>query len=210
MKTGPEAIAQWGTAMGIGQPLKLGLLGNKGFLPTPATKQSIYRQPWYLGDTVSMAIGQGLVLSTPLELATMVAAIANGGQRVTPHLLADQTNQPEFRPESIGLKPETLAVIREGLNSVVRQGTGKVLNDPGLPPSAGKTGTAEVPNGDNNAMYVGYAPIDRPEIAVAIAVENAGYGGAVAAPIAKEVLKSYFGGTKTATPPAAAPPTRPQ
>jgi penicillin-binding protein 2 len=59
-------------------------------------------------------------------------------------------------------------------------------------------------------MYVGYAPVDRPEIAVAIAVENAGYGGAVAAPIAKEVLKAYFGGTKTATPPAAAAPARPQ
>ncbi|TAD74222.1 MAG: penicillin-binding protein 2 [Oscillatoriales cyanobacterium] len=206
MKTGPEAIAQWGTALGIGQPLKLGLLGSKGFLPIPATKQSIYRQPWYLGDTVSMAIGQGLVLSTPLELATMVATIANGGQRVTPHLLADQTNQPEFRPQSIGLKPEGLAVIREGLNSVVRQGTGKVLNDPSLPPSAGKTGTAEVPSGDNNAMYVGYAPIDRPEIAVAIAVENAGYGGAVAAPIAKEVLKAYFGGAKPPAPAAAPAP----
>lgn len=202
MKAGPEAIAQWGLAMGIGQPLKLGLLGNKGFLPTPATKQSIYRQPWYLGDTVSMSIGQGLVLSTPLELATMVSVIANGGQRVVPHLLAEQTGQAEFQPQSIGLKPETVRVIREGLNAVVRQGTGKVLNDPGLPPSAGKTGTAEVPSGDNNALYVGYAPVDRPEIALAISVENAGYGGAVAAPIAKEVFKAYFGPkTQPTTPP---------
>ena len=205
MKTGPEAIAQWGQALGIGQPLKLGLLGSRGMLPTPATKQTLYRQPWYLGDTVSMSIGQGLVLTTPLELATVVSAIANGGKRVVPHLLANQTSQSDFQPQSIGLKPETLNVVRQGLNAVVSQGTAKVLNDPSLPPSAGKTGTAEVPSGPNNAMYVGYAPVDQPQIALAVAVENAGYGGAVAAPIAKEVFKAYFG----PKPPASNPPANP-
>jgi penicillin-binding protein 2 len=152
-----------------------------------------------------MSIGQGLVLTTPLELATVVSAIANGGKRVVPHLLANQTSQSDFQPQSIGLKPETLNVVRQGLNAVVSQGTAKVLNDPSLPPSAGKTGTAEVPSGPNNAMYVGYAPVDQPQIALAVAVENAGYGGAVAAPIAKEVFKAYFG----PKPPASNPPANP-
>lgn len=191
---GPEAIARWGHALGIGHPAaRLGLPGGaNGQIPTPADKKQRYGSPWYIGDTISSAIGQGLVLATPVELATMVAAIANGGFRLTPHLLIDQTGKPETRPEGLGLTEPELAVLREGLTGAVQAGTAKVLNDPKLPPSAGKTGTAEVPHGPSNAMFVGYAPRDRPQIAVAVAVENGGYGGETAAPIAKAVFQAYF------------------
>lgn len=206
IKIGPEAIAKWGKILGIGQPLKLGLGGGTvGSLPTPAEKQKLYGQPWYGGDTVSMSIGQGLVLATPLELATVVATVVNGGNRVVPHLLASQVNDPEMKPQPTGINPATLQVVRQGLVDTVKKGTAKILGDGSIPLSGGKTGTAEVPSGRSNAMFVGFAPADRPEIAVAIAVENAGYGGAVAAPIAKEMYRAYFR-RPTSAAPAAPPP----
>lgn len=194
---GPEAIARWGHALGIGRPsARLGLAGGQvGQILTPAEKPARYGSPWYVGDTISSAIGQGLVLATPVELATMVAAVANGGFRLTPHLLAAQTGQPQTRPEGIGLSEPELAVLRQGLTAAVTGGTAKLLNAPGLPPSAGKTGTAEVPHGPSNAMFVGYAPRDRPQIAVAVAIEGGGYGGVAAAPVAAAVFRAYFGGS---------------
>lgn len=193
MRIGPEPIAQWGKALGIGVDYELGLAGARtGSIPTPDEKQALYNQPWYGGDTVSMAIGQGLVLATPLELAVMVGAIANGGQRVVPHFLADQTNTPATAPQATDIDPKAIAVIRQGLVEVVRKGTARNLNDGSIPLSGGKTGTSEVTVGNSNAMFVGFAPADQPEIAIAVAVENGGYGGAVAAPIAKAVYQTYF------------------
>jgi penicillin-binding protein 2 len=197
MEAGPEEISKWGHRLGIGESTNLELLGldggTTGSLPTPNEKEDLYGEPWYAGDTVSMSIGQGLVLTTPLELAVMVAAIANGGMRVKPHLLAHQTNTPETKPVPTGIKPETIDVIRKGLIAVVENGTGKQLNDGVIPLTAGKTGTAEVPGGQtSNAMYVAFGPADKAEIAIAVAVENGGYGGETAAPIAHEIFKTYF------------------
>ena len=91
-------MAKWAKKMGIGGTINLDLLGidgaNHGQVPIPAEKKKMYGEDWYVGDTVTMAIGQGLVLCTPLELAVMVSTIANGGWRVQPHLLASQTNTP--------------------------------------------------------------------------------------------------------------------
>lgn len=196
MAAGPEQMAKWAKKMGIGGTINLDLLGleaaNHGQVPIPSEKRKMYGEDWYVGDTVTMSIGQGLVLCTPLELAVMVSTIANGGSRVQPHLLASQTNTPITQKIPTGIKPATLNVIRQGLTDVVLKGTGKGLNDGTIPLSAGKTGTVEMPGHPDNSMYVGYAPADKPEVAIAVIVEGGGYGAVSAAPIAHEVFRTYF------------------
>lgn len=196
VKSGAEAMAKWGKELGIGGSINLKLLGlddaNHGQIPTPEMKKKVYNEDWYIGDTVTMSIGQGLVLVTPLELAVMVSTVANGGLRVQPHLLASQTNTPQTKPIKTAIHPETLDIIREGLIEVVKKGTGKSLNDGSIPLSGGKTGTVEIPGHPDNSMYVGFAPAERPEIAIAVIVEGGGFGAVSAAPIAHEVFKTYF------------------
>ena len=196
MAAGPEEMAKAAKKMGIGGTINLKLLGldaaNHGQVPIPSEKQKMYGEDWYVGDTVTMAIGQGLVLCTPLELAVMVSTVANGGYRVQPHLLASQTNTPITKKVPTGIKPATLNVIRQGLIDVVQKGTGKRLNDGTIPLSGGKTGTVEMPGHPDNSMYVGFAPADKPEVAIAVIVEGGGFGSVSAAPIAQEVLRTYF------------------
>jgi penicillin-binding protein 2 len=193
LSVGPEEIAKWGQRMGIGTTI-LGLEGEGGgIIPTPDEKEELYGEPWYGGDTVSTSIGQGLVQATPLELAVMVASIANGGYRVQPHLMTRQTNTPETQPEATGLSPETIAPIRSGLVAAVQQGTAQRLNDGSIPPTAGKTGTSEVVGPQPHALFVGFGPVDDPQIAIAVIVENGGYGGVTAIPVAHEVYKVFFG-----------------
>jgi penicillin-binding protein 2 len=196
MAAGPEQMAKWAKKMGIGGTINLELLGldaaNHGQVPIPAEKRKMYGEDWYVGDTVTMAIGQGLVLCTPLELAVMVSTVANGGSRVQPHLLASQTNTPITQKIKTGIKPETLNVVRQGLIDVVLKGTGKRMNDGTIPLSGGKTGTVEMPGYPDNSMYVGFAPADKPEVAIAVIVEGGGFGSVSAAPIAQEVFRTYF------------------
>ncbi|HBE30184.1 MAG TPA: penicillin-binding protein 2, partial [Cyanobacteria bacterium UBA11368] len=123
----------------------------------------------------------------------VVSAIANGGMRVQPHLLADQTKTAEFKPEATGLAPDAVDAIRSGLVAAVTKGTAKRLRDGSIPLTAGKTGTAEVPHGGrSNAVFVGYGPVNKPTIAIAVVVENGGYGGVTAVPVALEVYRTYF------------------
>jgi penicillin-binding protein 2 len=196
VNTGAEAISKWGRELGIGGSIDmelLGLDGNHGQIPTPAEKEKMYGEPWHIADSVTMTIGHGLVLVTPLELAVMAGTIANGGYRVQPHLLASLTNTEKTKPVKTALKPDTINTVREGLIDVVRKGTARWLNDGTLPLSGGKTGTVELPGQLDNAMFVGFAPAYNPEIAIAVAVEEGGYGSVGAAPIAYEVYKTYFG-----------------
>jgi penicillin-binding protein 2 len=194
MAAGPEQMSKWGHELGIGGTINLKLLGldgaNHGQIPTPAEKQKLYGEDWYIGDTVTMAIGQGLVLVTPLELAVMVSTVANGGWRVQPHLLTSQAK--EAKPIKTKIAPETLNVIRQGLIDVVLKGTGRGMNDGSIPLSGGKTGTVEIPGHPDNSMYVGFAPANQPEVAIAVVVEGGGFGAVSAAPIAHEVFKTYF------------------
>ncbi|AFY68149.1 penicillin-binding protein 2 [Geitlerinema sp. PCC 7407] len=192
---GPEQISKWGKALGIGAT-DLSLLGldggSHGSLPTPKEKQELYDEPWYAGDTVTMSIGQGLALMTPLEMAVMVSAIANGGWRVKPHLLTAQTNTPQTAREKVGLSPEEIAVIREGLIAVVQKGTARQLNDGTIPLTGGKTGTVEVLGQEDNSMYVGFAPANDPKIAISVVIEEGGYGATSAVPVAQAVYRAYF------------------
>ncbi len=199
LKTGPEPISKWAGRMGIGTT-DLELLGleggNRGSVPTPEEKEELYNEPWYGGDTVSMSIGQGLVLATPLELAVMVATIANGGLRVKPHLLSSQTNTSETQPEETGIDDAVIQKIQSGLIAVVKEGTARSLNDGSIPLVAGKTGTSEVVGQKSHSVFVAYGPAEDPQIAIAAVVENGGYGSVAAAPIAHEIFKTYFNGKK--------------
>lgn len=197
LEIGPEEMKKWGENLGITRsPLDLDGGSDGGYLPTPASKEKFYKEPWFGGDTVMTAIGQGLVQVTPLEMAVMISTIGNGGKRVKPHLLVSQTNLPQMQPENSGMYPSTLKILKEGLIAVVNEGTGQSLNDGSIPPTAGKTGTAEVSSGADNAMYVGYGPLENPQIAIAVVVENGGFGATSAVPIAHEVYKAFFGPPK--------------
>ncbi|NET35102.1 MAG: penicillin-binding protein 2 [Cyanothece sp. SIO1E1] len=193
LKSGPEAIAKWGKVLGVGTAADLGLAGaSPGVIPTPQQKQELYDEPWYAGDTVSMSIGQGVVQVAPLELAVMVATIANGGQRVKPHLLATETNTSATKPEATGIDPGAIKAIQAGLVAAVEQGTARRLNDGSIPLTGGKTGTAEVLGQKSHSVFVGFGPANDPQIAVAAIVENGGFGSRAALPIAHEVYKAYF------------------
>jgi penicillin-binding protein 2 len=157
---------------------------------------------WQTYDTLNTAIGQGYNMYTPLQLANYVAAIANGGYLWKPYLVQrvvspDGQVVKEFAPQllaRVNIRPETLAVIREGM-ALVTQGEGTAAGIFwGFPvPVAGKTGTAEVQGKEDHSLFVAFAPADNPQVAVAVVVEHAGHGSAVAAPVAREVLKAYFG-----------------
>ena len=195
-KTGPENIAKWGKELGLAGKIDLDLLGldgaNHGQIPTPAEKMAMYGEPWHIADTVTMGIGQGLVLVTPVELATMISTIVNGGYRVQPHLLSSLTNTAKTQPIKTNLSPASLNVIKNGLVEVVKNGTGRSLNDGSIPLTGGKTGTVEIPGQPDNAMYVAYGPADNPQIAIAVVVEQGGYGAVSAIPVAHEMFKTYF------------------
>ncbi|MGJ3247517.1 MAG: penicillin-binding protein 2 [Elainellaceae cyanobacterium] len=190
---GPQQISHWAKVLGVGVAGNLGLGGgNGGMVPTPDEKEELFSEPWYTGDTVSMAIGQGLVQVTPLELATVVSTIVNGGWRVQPHLLADETNTAATEHVATGIPPESLAVIRAGMVAAVQNGTARRLNDGSIPLTGGKTGTAEVVGKPSHSLFIGFGPADNPQIAIAAIVENGGYGSTAALPIAHEIYKVYF------------------
>jgi penicillin-binding protein 2 len=168
----------------------LGLLGD------PAWKKRVLDEPWTAVDTITASIGQGAVLVTPLQMARAVAAVANGGWLVTPHLVERQPQR-----QWIGFDPTNLAVVRGGLRQAVQMGTAKALSDPSLPAAAGKTGTAEDPPRPVHAWFGGYAPAERPTLVVIAFGENSsGYGGTVAAPMARTVMASWFGSAKASAP----------
>jgi penicillin-binding protein 2 len=205
---GPEHISEYAHLYGLGSRTGVDLPDEiAGVVPDPAWKRRVYHQPWYGGDTLNTAVGQGYVLVTPIQAARMVAAVANGGTLVTPHIAVEiraPTGQviERIAPPPAGrvpLGPQTLATLRAGLAAVVTRGTATSIQIPGLA-VAGKTGTAESGHGKPYAWFVGYAPADDPKLVVVAMVENAGYGAEFAAPIVQRVLEVAFGLTPTAQP----------
>jgi penicillin-binding protein 2 len=167
---------------------------SSGLLGDPDWKRKVLKEPWSSVDTITSSIGQGAVTVTPLQMARLYAAVANGGWLVTPHLV----ERPVQRVW-LGLKPETLQVLRQGLRQVVTDGTAKVLNDPSLPPVAGKTGTAEDPPRPDHAWFGGYAPADQPTLVIVAFGENSGgYGGTIAAPMVRALMTTWFRGAADA------------
>ncbi|MEZ4598715.1 MAG: penicillin-binding protein 2 [Syntrophotaleaceae bacterium] len=217
-KAGIEAIAAMSRNLGLGHELKFDLEGEQdGLIPDRQWKKQRFGQPWYNGETVIAAIGQGYILVTPMQMAAMMSAIANGGTVWRPHLVKRIQDvhgniQFETKPErlhSVELNPAHLKAVREGLAAVVNEqgGTAWLARLQEMP-YAGKTGTAQVVKqkertrkGEehlipyqfrDHALFAAYAPLDRPEVAIAVIVEHGSHGSSAAAPIAQAILARYF------------------
>ncbi|MCP9775594.1 penicillin-binding protein 2 [Cyanobium sp. WAJ14-Wanaka] len=200
LKVGPTALFEAARRLGYGSATGLELHDEEtpGLLGDPAWKKKALGEPWTPVDTITSAIGQGALQVTPIQMARLYAAVANGGWLVTPHLVERPTQR-----RWLGLKPVTLQVLHQGLRQVVTIGTGKVLNDPNLPPVAGKTGTGEDPPRPDHAWFGGYAPANsKPTLVIVAFGENSGgYGGTVAAPMVRALMTTWFRGYKAPTKP---------
>ncbi len=156
---------------------------------------------WGIGDMMSLAIGQGRFSATPVQMAVMTAAIANGGYRVTPHLV-QAIRKPggttlinnAGRDRIDWIDKKELKVVQRGMRKVVIVGTGRYFADLENVKVAGKTGTAQNPHGRDHGWFIAFAPYKNPKIAIAVLVENAGYGSISAAPIASLIIEKYLTG----------------
>jgi len=219
IKLGIERLAHFARAFGLGSTTGIRMQGEKaGLVPTPEWKQRVKKEPWIQGETVSVSIGQGANLVTPLQLAVAYAAIANGGELLQPRLVLRRETwdgrvleeTPVVKRGRVDVSPEVLREVVEGLTAVVmdRKGTGGRARVPGVS-VAGKTGTTQVvslrvlrdyENDEDipvryrdHALFAAFAPVEAPEIAVAVVLAHAGGGGGrMAAPIAQRVLARYF------------------
>jgi len=147
---------------------------------------------WPKGTLLNLAIGQGELLITPLQLAMMAAQASRDGEAVRPHVVQSITGVPDYKPEKpdhpgYAVHEEIWKAVREGLRRVVDSGTATMAQVPGVA-VGGKTGTAQNPSGVDHALFICYAPIEKPTIAIAVVVENGGHGGSTAAPIAQKGL----------------------
>jgi penicillin-binding protein 2 len=208
-RTGIEAIAAMSRKFGLGQVYGLEIPGEKsGLMPDPAWKLRARKDSWRDGDTFNVGIGQGAVLTTPLQLCVMTARLANGGKAVMPHVIRSfggvERVLPE--PEDMGLDPAHVAIVHSGMDAVTNQGgTGarSRIDIEGFD-MAGKTGTAQVRrltaelrgrSADSipwkfrdHALFIAFAPVEKPRYAISVVVEHGGGGSKTAAPIAKEVM----------------------
>ncbi len=192
-RVGPEKLAEMARRFGLGRASGLELPDESaGLVPDPRWKRERRHQPWYQGDTCQMAVGQADCLVTPLQMAQMVAAIANGGRLMLPHVILDVEGEPGPREPvqtgSVGLKASTLEAIRDGMIGVVSPGgtAARIASDRYR--IAGKTGTAQATGGAPHAWFAGFAPADDPRIALAVVVEHGGNGSTAAAPIARRMF----------------------
>ncbi len=210
-RTGIDGLNKYTALYGLGQPTGVDLypVEATGLLATPEWKLENYKtlglgkpEPWQPGETLSAAIGQGFSAFTPLQMANYIATIANGGTRYRPYLASEiidpdgkveRTIEPQVI-EELNLKPETVAAVKEGMHLVTTgEGTASYYFQ-GFPiPVAGKTGTAQNSQGADHGWFVGFAPYEEPEIAIAVLVEEGGHGGSAATPVFRRILEAYFG-----------------
>ena len=206
---------------GLGERSGIDLEGESpGLLPSRDWKQRRWKKAWYPGETVIAGIGQGYHLTTPLQLATATAMLANGGKRIEPRLVQAVRDplshvwqlQPTVARGQVAITPAHLAAVREGMMDVMRPGGTASAAAAGAPYTiAGKTGTAQVVGikqgarydesrvarqHRDHALFIAYAPAEDPKIAVAVMVENGGHGGSTAAPIARAVFDYYLTGKR--------------
>ena len=213
---GIDNISNFMAPFGFGSRTGIDIDGESGgILPSQAWKLKRFKQKWYPGETVSIGIGQGYNSYTPIQLANAVATLANNGVMYRPHLVDYIENSKtgahtlvEPHPiRTIALKPENLEVIRNAMAGVNKEGTGARAFAGAEYTSAGKTGTAQVvaiKQGEkysesktkkehrDHALFIAFAPVDKPRIALAVLVENGGFGAASAAPIARQAIDYYL------------------
>jgi penicillin-binding protein 2 len=192
-RLGISKIAEHARALGLGEKTGVDLPGERsGIMPSPEWKAQTRRGKWYMGETISVSIGQGAVSTTPLQLLRAVSALATGGLLTTPHVLlkAEKAGELKWPVHKIPIGEENARRIRQGMwESVNNWGTGK-------------TGTVQVVGKENqhaaqqetedHSWFVGFANKDNPEIAVVVFVEHGGMGGIAAAPLAKQIFAAYF------------------
>lgn len=216
-KIGIDKIAKMAERFGLGSKLALDVPGERaGLMPTKSWKRAVIGQPWVLGETLVAGIGQGFVLTTPLQLATMTARMVNGGKAVVPHLARDRMFREDMIARgkqdqpSIGVNPDHLKILMDMMAKVMEDPRGTAyaarIKRPDMS-MAGKTGTAQVrrismreresgvrKNNElpwrfrDHALFVGYAPVENPRYAISVVVEHGGGGSSVAAPIARDVM----------------------
>ena len=218
---GIERIAAFAARFGLGAVTGTDLRGEaSGLLPTPAWKRRRYGEPWYAGDTLNVGIGQGYVLATPMQMAVMMAMLANRGQPVVPRFVrqvGDNFPLPAPVPAPVlETEPHYWDAVQNALEDVVHSsaGTAHSIAADALYRMAGKTGTVQLVSlGEkeegkdaarspppaplrqelrDHAVFIGYAPADDPRLAVAVVVENGGHGGRVAAPVARRIFDAWL------------------
>ena len=204
-RLGIDRISYYASALGLGKKTGIDLPGEQeGLVPSEAWKERVYKQKWFPGETISVAIGQGAITSTPLQLAHTVGGIAMGGIFHRPHLLlgAKDTDEPSFP-----ISEPTIEKVSQGLFGVVNEagGTAHLVHLEGIE-FCGKTGSAQVISNEgkaraghvsgkalvDNAWFVGFAPRRNPEIVVAVLVEHGVHGATAAAPVARDIIKAYY------------------
>lgn len=204
---GVEKLTQYMRKFNLASPTGIDLTGERsGFLPSKDWKQENKNERWYIGDTYNLAIGQGDLLVTPLQVSVYTAAVANGGEVVTPHLVAKATDPVDkdetvFQPlnkEKNFISPTNIDIVRQGMRACVTEGSCQLLTS--LPFSAaGKTGTAQWSDTKNtHAWFTSFAPYNNPQIVVTILIEEGGEGSTAAMPIARDFLDWW--GKKYLTP----------
>ncbi len=221
---GIDNISRFVAQFGFGSRTGIDINGESaGILPSQEWKMRRFKQKWYAGETISIGIGQGYNSYTPLQMASAIATLANDGKMFRPHIVdyvenitTHEHTTIEPKPlRTLNIKPEYLEVVKQALVGVNQEGTGARAFAGAGYVSAGKTGTAQVvgiKQGEkyvegrtqerhrDHALFIAYAPADKPRIALAVVVENAGFGAQAAAPIARQVLDYYLLGKVPAEP----------
>lgn len=217
LKIGVDRLAEYVKTFGFGKKTGIGLLNEKaGIVPNSVWKKKTYGVKWYEGETISVSVGQGYMLTTPLQLVNAYAAIANGGTLYEPFVVDEITSPTgkvlkKYEPKEIGkaaISEQVLAYIRDALKGVVNEekGTASSLKSANLK-IAGKTGTAQVAKlikrtknissiaykYRDHAWFAGFAPYDDPKIVLVVLVEHGGFGASAAVPVAREIFKAYLG-----------------
>jgi penicillin-binding protein 2 len=190
---GVDRINAWGRRFGMDVRTGVDIPFEKtGLIPSEEWSQRVRKVPWYPGETVSLAIGQGPVLVTAMKACQVYAAIANGGELLAPRLAPDG----EPRRQRVEIAPSTLAFLRSALGDVVAVAGGTAHGIDGIPTIAGKTGTSQVmsevagqPYIKEHAWFAGFAPRENPRVACAVLVEHGGHGSSAAAPLAATLLR---------------------
>jgi penicillin-binding protein 2 len=186
----------YGKLLDIDFPFEL-----KGLVPPSTRFEKIYGKAWNSLNIVSMAIGQGELLVTPLQMANFAATIGNRGYFYTPHLVKDIQGEDEIAPKYkvkryTKVDSQYFEPVVRGMYDVVHGGAGSTARNARVDSLdiCGKTGTAENPHGENHSIFIAFAPKDNPKIAISVYVENAGYGTTYAAPIASFMIEKYLTG----------------
>ncbi len=202
LKIGEQGLIKKGRMFGLGEKTGIDLpYEEKGRLPSSSWKKRILKTKWFAGDTINFSIGQGFLLVTPLQMAVLFSAIANGGKVLKPFLVkyieypdGKVITRKSIVKRKVNISQYTKKILDRGLEEVVLSGTGISVYIPGIR-IAGKTGTAQTLKEDH-AWFACYTPVNEPEIVVVVLVEHGGKGGVEAAPIARRILEEYFGITK--------------